>query len=91
MLAQPLQEGDDLVCLLIRPRPESDEASVGVVGATGTAGMRLSTQIIYLRSRAAFPDWTVFAPAEIPGHPTAMGAGYFGLDWNLEGGESAWR
>lgn len=84
--------GDGLVCLAVRPRPGSDRASVGVVAATGAAGLRLSTQIAYFQSRIAFPDWTVFtSPPQLAGHPVAVGTGYFGLDWRLETGESAWQ
>jgi hypothetical protein len=84
--------GDGLVCLAIRPRPGGERACVGFVGASGAAGLRLSTQIEYLQSRAAYPDWTVFAPiAQLPGHPAAIGTGYFGVDWRLETGESAFQ
>lgn len=85
------EQGDDLVCLLIRPRPGSDTASVGAVAASGATGMRMSAQITYLRSRAAFPDWAVFSSSEIPGHPGVIGTGYFGLDWGLDSGEPAWQ
>jgi hypothetical protein len=83
---------DGLVCLAIRPRPGSNRASVGIVAATGAAGMRLSTQIACFQSRVAFPDWTVFAsPPQLPGHPVVVGTGYFGANWGLETGESAWK
>jgi poly(3-hydroxybutyrate) depolymerase len=83
---------DGLVCLAIRPRPGSNRASVGIVAATGAAGMRLSTQIACFQSRVAFPDWTVFAsPPQLPGHPVVIGTGYFGANWGLETGESAWK
>ena len=82
--------GDGLACLAIRPRPGSDRACVGFIGATGAAGLRLSTQIEYLQSRVAYPDWTVFTSvAQLPGHPIPAGAGYFGVDWSFETGESA--
>lgn len=82
--------GDGLVCLAIRPRPGSDRASVGFIGATGAAGLRSSTQIEYLQSRVAYPDWTIFAPVtQLPGHPTPAGTGYFGVDWSLATGETA--
>ncbi len=85
------EQGDDLVCLLIRPRPGSEVASVGAVAASGVTGMRMSAQIVYLRSRAAYPDWTVFRAAGLPGHPAVIGTGYFGLDWGLTTGETGWR
>src|SRR5208283_1647107 len=52
--------GDDLACVFLRPRPESDVASVGVVAGTGMAGLRLTERLPYFVSGVAYPDCTVF-------------------------------
>ena len=54
--------------------------------------MRLTDRLPYFASAFAFPDWIVLdgtSPAR--GAARIRGAGYFGLDWKVESGESAWR
>ena len=84
--------GEDLACLFLRPKPGSATASVGVVAGTGGRGFRLTERLPYFTSGAAFPDWvvadsTVLADAR----RGVVAAGYFGNDWELTSGESAWR
>jgi len=84
-------QGDDLACLLLRPRPGSDTASVGVVAGTGIAGMRLTDRIPYFVSGVAYPDCIVFeSKTLVEGMNGIRAAGYFGLDWSVETGEFAW-
>jgi poly(3-hydroxybutyrate) depolymerase len=78
-------EKGDLACLLVRPRPGSDRAQVAAVAVTGVGGGRLAERLPYFVSGVGYPDWLVLGPSEV------RGAGYFGVDWKLEGGESAWR
>jgi dienelactone hydrolase len=86
------EKGDDLACLCVRPRPGSERALVGAVAATGAPGMRLAYQLAVFRSGVAYPDWVVIGP-DVLAHGSAgvRGAGFFGIDWGLDAGESAWR
>lgn len=79
------EAGDDRGCLLVYPRPGCDRACVAAVAGTGLHGMRLTDRLPYFSSGAAYPDWTVLDAAGI------RGAGYFGTDWQVGCGESAWR
>jgi hypothetical protein len=86
------ERGDDLVCLFVRPRPGSRQASVGVVAGSGLAGMRLTDRLPYFASGVAYPDWTLLAPEVLAeGSKAVRGAGFFGPDWRIETGDSAWR
>jgi poly(3-hydroxybutyrate) depolymerase len=78
-------KGDDLACLFALPRSGSHTAMVGVVAGTGLHGLRLTDRLPYFASGAAYPDWAVLDPAGV------RGAGYFGRDWPVSPGESAWR
>ena len=84
--------GTDLCCLFLRPRRDSDVASVGVVSGSGVVGMRLADRLPYFLAGVALPDLTVFTPATLEqGWGAVLGAGYFGNDWSVENGEIAWR
>lgn len=86
------EKGDDLACLFLRPRPDSDTASVGVVAGTGLAGLRVTERLSYFVSGVAYPDWVVLGlDALEKGVAGVRGAGYFGDDWGLATGESAWQ
>jgi len=84
--------GDDLACLFLRPRRDSEVAHIGVMAATGPRGQRLLERTPFIVSGVAYPDWTVVSgrAAEI-GPEGVLAAGYFGNDWSLNAGESAWR
>lgn len=83
--------GDDLGVLLIRPRPGSDTACVGIVGGTGISGMRLTDRRPYMHPGFAYPDLVVFRAGEAEhGWDIACAAGIFGLDWSVENGEFVW-
>lgn len=84
--------GNDLSCLFIRPRPKSDIASVGVVSGSGLTGMRLNTKMAYLTPGIGFPDCLVSkADVLMKGEESLLAAGFFGLDWSVEGGEFVWN
>lgn len=83
--------GDDLACLFIRPRAESDRALVGAVSGTGVAGLRLTERLPYFVSGVAYPDCIVLGPEVLTqGTAGIRTAGFFGLDWSVDGGEFAW-
>jgi hypothetical protein len=83
--------GDDLACLLIRPRPGSDRASVAAISGTGMIGLRLTERLPYFTSGVAYPDCLVLKAKTAGGNsPVSIAAGYFGADWDVESGEFAW-
>jgi len=83
--------GDDLSCLMIRPRPGSDVASVGVVSGTGIVGMRCTDRLPYFVSGVAYPDCVVFDTSVwSKGIEGVRVAGFFGLDWTVTFGDFAW-
>jgi hypothetical protein len=84
--------GDGLACLFCRPRPGSDRASVGVVGGSGPAGLRLTEQLPYFVSGVAYPDCLLLnADALGRGVSSPIAAGFFGDDWGVESGEFRWN
>ncbi len=84
--------GDDLACLLIRPRPGSPTACVAAVSGTGITGLRVTDALPYFVSGVAYPDCIVIG-AEMLARGTAgvRAAGFFGNDWSVETGDFAWR
>ncbi|MHC5113309.1 MAG: carboxylesterase family protein [Planctomycetota bacterium] len=85
-------DGDDLGCLFVRPRPDSDVASVGVVAGTGLAGLRLTDRLRTFVSGIGYPDCLVIGPEVLREAPPAgvRAAGFFGMDWGVESGTFAW-
>jgi dienelactone hydrolase len=80
--------GADLACLFLQPRPGSRVASVGVVGGTGIAGMRLTERIPYFVSGVGVPDCVVMGPEALSkGAAGVRAAGFFGNDWSVDTGE----
>ena len=78
----------DLACLLIRPRPKSDVACVGVVGGTSLTGMRLTDRLPFFVSGVAYPDCLVFDTDVLTdGVKGVRVAGFFGVDWSVGKGE----
>lgn len=77
--------GNDRSCLLVYPRKNSENNLVGVVGGTGPAGMRSSILTSYIRSGRQYPDLFVYGPGD-NGNFQVLGAGIFGLDWQVETG-----
>jgi len=84
--------GDDLGCLLVRPRPDSGVASVGVVAGTGVVGLRLNDRLRTFVSGIGYPDCLVFGPEVLREAPPAgvRAAGFFGMDWKITSGTFAW-
>ncbi len=86
-----LEEGD-LGALYRYPRPDSELASVCVIGGTTLQGMRLTERLAVFVSGAAFPDLIVYGPEMLEqGTGGVRVAGYFGEDWSVERGEFVWR
>lgn len=76
----------------IVPRKDSDVASVGVVAATGSKGMKASYMNHYLVNGTTFPDVLLFDDTVLTeGMPAVKCAGFFGNDWSVETGDFEWR
>jgi hypothetical protein len=83
--------GEDLACLFIRPRRDSDTACVGAVAGSGIVGMRLTARVPYFTSGVGLPDWIVLGPEVCEqGVDGIRSAGFFGVDWSLSAPDSAW-
>ncbi len=84
--------GDNLATLFIRPRKDSDRATVGVVAGTGISGMRLTTDLPYPYAGRAYPDIIIMDTTMLEGQEsTVKAAGFFGPDWSVEKGEFVWQ
>ena len=82
--------GSDLCCIFIRPRPGSRTASVAAVSGSGVVGMRIANRLPYLSPGVGLPDCAVFDPKILTrGDSGVVLAGFFGLDWSVDGGEWA--
>lgn len=87
-VGKKIYKGDDYVCLMIRPRTDSEFASVGVVSGTGIKGMRLSNFAQYYHPYVSFPDIVVYdSEIEKSDEEGIKFLGYFGSDWSLGNGE----
>ncbi|MET2986256.1 carboxylesterase family protein [Aureibaculum conchae] len=73
-------------------RKDSDIASVGVVTATGTEGMKAAYANHYMVNGTTFPDVVLF-DSEIlnQGTDAVKCAGFFGNDWSVKNGDFEWR
>ncbi|MBI1852471.1 MAG: prolyl oligopeptidase family serine peptidase [Planctomycetes bacterium] len=84
--------GEDLACLFVRPRADSDVASVAAVSGSGIAGMRLADRLPIFLSGTAYPDCIVVGPDVLAkGIAGVRVAGFFGPDWSIASGDFAWR
>ena len=84
--------GDDLACLFLQPRADSDTACVAVIGGTGLRGMRLTDRLGWWQSGVAYPDCVVIGSAMLHrGWEGLLAAGFFGPDWRVETGEFGWN
>lgn len=80
--------GDDLSCLFLRPRADSDLACVALVAGTGIKGMKLTNNLQYLFAGCNYPDYIVIGPEMLTkGHQGVLATGYFGSDWTVESGD----
>jgi dienelactone hydrolase len=91
-VADRKEEGDSFAVVMARPRPGSDTALVGVVAGTGPPGMRLTNRLRWFVSGIVYPDLIILGPNVLStGAADVRAGGYFGIDWQLDSGEIAWR
>lgn len=76
----------------IIPRSDSNTASIGVITATGTAGMKSAYANHYLVNGTTFPDVLIFDETVLSkGLSAVKCAGFFGNDWSIENGSFEWQ
>lgn len=81
-------KGNDLACLMIRPRTDSKIASVAVVSGTGIEGMKLADLANYSHPYVGFPDVIVYNSDILKSDEMGVRyTGYFGNDWSIQNGE----
>ncbi len=81
-------KGNDLACLMIRPRPDSKIANVGIISGTGLKGMELVNVAQYFDQYINFPDIVIYNSNILKSDDAGVKfTGYFGNDWSLENGE----
>jgi len=81
-------KGDNYTCLMIRPRKDSEFASVGIVAGTGIEGMEMADFAQYYHPYISFPDITIYnSQIKDSDEKGVKSSGYFGNDWSLEDGE----
>jgi predicted peptidase len=80
--------GDDLGTYFIYSRADSQNASVGVVAATGELGMKGLYPNDYFSGITGFPDLLIFTVDWLKeGLDGVKVSGFFGNDWSIENGE----
>ena len=81
-------EGNQWGLYFIFPREDSAKASVGVVTASGTEGMKGAYANHYLVNGSTFPDFILFDQSVLPnGIRGVKCAGFFGNDWSIMNGD----
>jgi pimeloyl-ACP methyl ester carboxylesterase len=91
-LGDRLLTGDDLACLMVYPRNDSDHASVGVISGTGKMGMQLTNNLPYMLPGNGFPDCLVLSSDWADhGVKGIQVAGFFGNDWQIDSGDFAFQ
>jgi dienelactone hydrolase len=77
-------KGDDLACLFLYPKPNTNNALVGVVAGTGMQGLRYTNRLPYFTSGVAYPDWAVARTSVLSeGLSGVLDAGFFNNDWEI--------
>jgi hypothetical protein len=85
-------KGEHLAVLMVRPRPDEDEAVVGVVAGSGREGAAITNRLRYFVSGINYPDFLlVGADGLSRGIDGIRAWGYFGPDWSIDSGDFAWR
>ncbi|MEH6407467.1 MAG: alpha/beta hydrolase [Leeuwenhoekiella sp.] len=85
-------KGNQWGAYFIYPREDSNIASVGVVTASGIAGMKGAYANDYLVNGTTFPDILIFDDTMMKsGISGVQCSGFFGNDWSAEQGDIIWR
>lgn len=80
--------GSNYSLLMIRPRKDSEFASVGVVSGTGIKGMNMVNFAPYHHPYVSLPDLVIYNSGIVESDEEGVKmTGYFGNDWSVETGE----
>jgi hypothetical protein len=91
-LGERVYAGDDLAACFVRPRADSDIASVVAIAGTGDLGTRATNLMSLFVPFVRYPDIAVYrAAAEGEASPPPLVAGFWGPDWSLDDAEIAER
>ena len=86
------ESGDDLACVFVRPRTDSDRALVAAVSGTGIDGFRATDRLPYFVSGVTLPDLLLFGSESLSeGADEIRALGSFGPDWGIDTAEIRWR
>ena len=78
--------------LMVRPRPGSSTALVGVVGGTTVEGMRLTSRLRYFMAGVHYPDLVILGPNSLSeGDSDLRAAGFFTTEWEVGDEDLVWR
>lgn len=81
-------KGDDLGSFFVYPLPGTAIHSVGVVSATGLAGIKALNPNDYFSGITGFPDLLIFRTAWLKdGLAGMLVSGFFGNDWSIASGD----
>ena len=82
----------DFGAYFIHPRKDSDFASLGVITASGSMGMKAAHANWYLTNGTTFPDVMVFNPQFVRDGMSGLEmSGFFGNDWSMQHGDFVWK
>jgi len=85
-------EGDDLACMITRPRSSPNLGCVAIIAGTGLTGMRLCDRMPIFVSGAGTPDVFVADSTFLSdGEKGLVAAGFWGWDWSVEAGRFAFK
>ena len=91
-LGERTYDGDQFGLFMVRPRTDSDTASIGVVAGTGPEGMAAALPNRYFIAGPGFPDLTVVTPEIFSkGIEGVIAAGYFANNWSLDEADIVFR
>ena len=91
-LGKKQMNGSNYGAYFIYRKNDSDKASIGVVTATGTKGMKAAYANHYLLNGTTFPDVLIFNDSLLQkGIGGVECSGFFGNNWSYETGDFEWR
>ena len=80
-------QGEDIAAMFVLPRADCDQGQVGVIAATGAAGMRAVMRTPVFSAGVGIPDLVAFRASLLTeGASAIVEAGFFGNDWGIDTG-----
>ena len=76
---------DELAVLMVRPKPNSDLNSIGLISGTGLPGMRATVCLPYFVSGIHYPDYIILnSRSWTQGNEAIVAAGFFDQEWKMQ-------